>query len=119
MNFLLSRTSSFSESSSSAAQDAKATAQAARTAVETLRFDVERLLMITQAFWIILKDRHGYSDEDLERMVMDIDLQDGKLDGKVASDAPAVCPHCGKVLSKQRPLCLYCGKAVPRDLFAR
>jgi len=38
----------------------------ARTEVELLRMDVERLLIICETLWTILKEQHGGTDEDLE-----------------------------------------------------
>lgn len=103
----------------STASEAKAEAQRARTEQELLRADVERLLMITEALWAFVKKEHGYSDEDLQDVIAQIDLRDGGLDGRVAQDPPQNCPQCGRVLAKKRPFCIYCGSAVQLDPFAR
>jgi hypothetical protein len=94
-------------------------ARGARTEVELLRMDVERLLIISEALWTILKEQHGGTDEDLARRMAEIDLADGALDGKVAKEPPATCPHCKRTLHKRRPWCLYCGGQVLQDPFAR
>ena len=101
------------------AEEARQEARSARTRLELLQCDVERLLMITEALWTLLKQQHGYKDEDLSKLVSQIDQRDGKLDGKVAPSAPQVCPYCGKVLGKSRPFCYYCGKPVEVDPFQR
>ena len=75
--------------------------------------------MITEALWTFLKQQHGYKDEDLAKLVADIDLGDGKLDGRVATSAPRPCPYCGRVLGRNRPLCYYCGKPVEVEPFKR
>ena len=98
---------------------AQADARAARDATEALRADVERLLIITEALWTLLKEKHGYSDEELYRQVEEIDLRDGKLDGKVARSAPLKCPRCNRTLMGNRPACIYCGQEVQVSPFQR
>lgn len=91
----------------------------ARTEVELLRMDVERLLIISEALWRMLREKGGYTDEDLVNRMVEIDMRDGALDGKVAKGPPAQCPHCKRTLHKRRPWCLYCGGQVLQDPFAR
>ena len=82
--------------------------------IEVLKFYVERLSMITEALWTILKEKHGYSDEDLMKRIGEIDVRDGKLDGHASSGEPPSCPQCKRMhVAKHRPMCLYCGAAMP------
>ena len=90
-----------------------------RDTVRALQDDIERLLMITEALWQILKEQHGYTDDELMRRVTMIDLQDGKLDGKVAKAPPAECPKCGRMLNKRHSTCIYCGEPVVQSPFRR
>jgi hypothetical protein len=101
------------------ASNARADAREAKTETELMRHDIERLLMITEALWSFLKKEHGYTDEALMKVVNEIDLRDGRLDGKVAAKPPAACPSCGKINSNKRQFCMYCGNALPADLFGR
>ena len=101
------------------AQAASRAATDARTEIEALRVDVEKIFMITEALWNILKEKHEYSDDDLVRMVQDIDLRDGQLDGKVAKKPNPACPQCGRTLMGRHPICIYCGAVCHRDLFER
>jgi ribosomal protein S27AE len=80
--------------------------------IEELRKDNNRLLLITEALWRIVKERLECTDADLVNRIHDIDLEDGYLDGHKAPSPPRPCPHCGKILSKHKPRCIYCGKAV-------
>ena len=98
---------------------AAAQARKAQSDVELLKCDVERLLMVTEALWTILKEQHGYDDNELIRRVAEIDVRDGRLDGRLAKEAPAQCPHCGRPLIRKRPFCMYCGKPVAADPFQR
>lgn len=104
---------------SQSARNASSEARRASSKAEQVQFDVERLLMITEALWMILKEQHGYDDAELQRRVAQIDMRDGKLDGRVARTAAVKCPKCGKSLMKKRPRCIYCGHTAAPDLFAR
>jgi len=98
---------------------ASRTASEARTQNEAQQYDIEKLFMITEALWAILKQQHGYTDEQLGEMIQKIDMRDGKLDGKVAKRQNPSCPSCDRVLLGKHPVCLYCGTAVHRDPFER
>jgi len=84
-----------------------------RTQNEFIQCDVEKLFMLTEALWTILKEKHGCTDAELVQRVQEIDLRDGKLDGKVAKVNPD-CPKCSRKLMGKRPVCLYCGAEVAR-----
>jgi len=84
-----------------------------RTQNEFIQCDVKKLFMLTEALWTILKEKHGCTDAELVQRVQEIDLRDGKLDGKVAKVNPD-CPKCGRKLMGKRPVCLYCGAEVAR-----
>ncbi|MFC4994751.1 hypothetical protein [Rubritalea tangerina] len=103
-----------------AGQEASRAAAQVRTENEAIKFDVEKLFMITEALWEILKHQHGYTDEQLTQMIQDIDLRDGKLDGKVAKTSqPTACSGCGRTLIQRQAKCLYCGVAVTKQPFER
>ena len=105
--------------SSLTASSAKAAASSAKSAVESVSHEVERLLMITEALWDILKEKHGYSDDDLMRRVAEIDMKDGKLDGKVAKTGPASCPKCSRPMNRRHSACIYCGEQIVQHPFGR
>ncbi len=88
-----------------------------RSEIAAIRLDVEKLFMITEAFWIILKDRHGYTDEQLGDMIREIDLRSGSLDGRRLKQPNPDCPKCGRTLISRHSVCLYCGSVVARDPF--
>ncbi len=100
-------------------EGAWAAARDPKSEIEGLRFDVERLLLINEALWSILKEKTDLQDADLIRRIADIDLADGKLDGRKAKSPPRSCPHCQRVLAKHRPRCLFCGKPVEAAPFER
>jgi hypothetical protein len=103
-----------------AANSAESSARQARGEVEMLRDDIERLMMICEALWTVVKKEHGYAEDELVALITQIDLRDGQLDGRdKSSHGPRSCPKCGRALSKRRPVCMYCGTPVVQDPFAR
>lgn len=84
-----------------------------------LRADVEKLMMISEALWDILKEKHGYTDAELVRRVEQVDLKDGRLDGKVAKSPPKKCPSCNRTVIGRRSECLWCGQRLVSAPFAR
>ncbi|MFH0911348.1 MAG: hypothetical protein V1918_07600 [Planctomycetota bacterium] len=102
------------------ARSAQEASQKAQTEIREFRADIERLLMTTEALWEMLKEEHGYTDEDLIKRLAEIDLRDGKIDGKVArTEAPAKCPECGRALARRRPFCIFCGTPIVAMPFDR
>lgn len=102
-----------------AAAQGPSQARNVRTDLEFVRCDIERLLMIAEALWSILKEKHGYTDDELMNRITEIDRRDGKVDGRVAQSPPATCPRCNRTLERKRPFCLYCGQAIAWDPFER
>jgi len=117
--FYSTRMSPGSGGAMAAAAAAEGAVREPRTDAEIMQHDIERLLMITEALWNLLKKEHGYTDETLTQAITQIDLRDGKIDGRVGRDAPVPCPFCGKPNSARRPFCIYCGNAMPVSPFAR
>lgn len=91
----------------------------AREEARALKFEVERLLMITEALWSFLREEHGWTDDMLAERMREIDMRDGAEDGRVAASRPRHCPECGKVAGKKRPFCMWCGHPVEMDPFER
>jgi hypothetical protein len=102
-------------SASLEAVQARADAKQAQTSVDLMQHDIDRLLMITEALWLFMKTQHGYSDEDLVKVITEIDQRDSLSPKHV----PVTCPGCGRVNSGKRSVCIYCGKPIPMDPFAR
>lgn len=102
--------------------DRSARAKASQAKAESLYLEhqVERLLMITEALWEMLKEQHGYTDKELITRVQNIDLRDGVLDGKVAAKSKVdTCSSCRRKLSRRHTICIYCGTPVKRGVFER
>ena len=73
---------------------------------------LDKLGLICRAMWSFLQEATQLSEEALMDRVKEVDLTDGKLDGKVTK--PAVqCPNCGKVMSPRHHRCIWCGEDRP------
>lgn len=70
----------------------------------------EQLKLVTLALWSLLRDHSGLMEADLRKYVEQIDLLDGKRDGK-ASDAKGkvVCSGCDRTILNTATVCSYCG----------
>jgi hypothetical protein len=85
--------------------------EATESRVRDLERRLEKLALVCQALWSLVRDRQGVTDDDLARRVRELDLTDGRLDGRLA---PAItCGTCGRVTARRREKCLYCG--APRE----
>ena len=73
-----------------------------------LQAQVDRLLLITESMWFVLKDRLPLDDAALMDMTKQVDMRDGKLDGRVTT-APETCPVCNHTISVRTGQCFYCG----------
>lgn len=110
--------SGISRLGSTASGEASGRATQAGNQVMHLRREVDRLLMITEALWEIVRDREGLTDEQLIAKIDEIDMRDGAIDGQRAKEAPTDCSSCGRTLARRQPVCIYCGTdAENRDPF--
>lgn len=75
---------------------------------------IDTLALTCQAMWELIRERTTLSDEDIERRMQEIDLRDGKADGKM--NTPVFeCPDCGRNVSRRHFRCLYCGAEFERQ----
>lgn len=82
--------------------------QEASTDVRHLEERLDRLALVCEAMWALVRTRTDLTEEDLMDMVKQVDLLDGSLDGKAARTVK-VCSACGRAMSKKHSRCLYCG----------
>lgn len=71
---------------------------------------MDRLVLVCMAMWSLLKEKTGVTEEELLKRVQEIDLSDGRLDGKVRH-SPATCKSCARPMSPRHLKCIYCGAA--------
>lgn len=98
-------------------QDARRASQDAQLRSRQLEARCDRALLVCEALWTLLRDKMGVTEEELVDRVNQVDLSDGKLDGKVRR--PAVdCPKCRRKVARRFPRCVYCGAEVEKELFS-
>ena len=89
--------------------------QAAREA-EDAGDRLDRLTLITHAMWELMAERLGLSHESLLARIEEIDLRDGKKDGKL-SQTGVSCRACSRISHRRHSNCLYCGAALGKSIF--
>jgi len=90
---------------------------AVRASVSEVTARLDRTLLAFEALWTLLREKLGLSDLELVERINELDLSDGKLDGRLRK-TPVSCPGCGRTMSRKFPKCMYCGQAVVHDPFA-
>ena len=79
---------------------------------------IASLELACSALWELLKAKQGYMDEELVKLVEEVDARDGAADGRITPSPEEMCPRCGrKLLTKQRHHCAWCGVELPRRPF--
>lgn len=93
---------------------ADASSENLRGMISDLEERIERLSLICEGMWTLLRDRTEISEEDLKETVTRLDMEDGVLDGK-RGPKKTRCPDCDAVISNKFNRCLYCGYRMPAD----
>lgn len=86
--------------------------------VRELQAQVDKLEMIVEALWRQLKRHTELTDEDLIETISQIDLEDGKYDGKKETKSFIDCPGCQRRISKNHTKCFYCGEVLLTQPFS-
>jgi hypothetical protein len=97
-------------------EGAKADGAGRRAGTAELEACLDRTLLVCEAMWTLLRDKLGVTDKELVDRINEVDLSDGKLDGKVRK-TPVSCPKCGRTISRKFPQCMYCGQPIIHDPF--
>ena len=95
------------------ATDAANQAKLIQQELGRLQRQLKRQRVITQALWQILREKFTLSEEDLARLIAQIERLE-----KEKPQIAELCPHCGRSLQDDHTTCIYCGAEVARrDLF--
>lgn len=101
------------------AQHARDIAREGSVSSGKIRRNTERLYMVVQAMWELLKEKAGLTDADLDAKVRDIDMRDGRLDGQdLTQTAPMTCRQCGRTILSGQLQCAWCGTRAEGGAFA-
>ena len=92
------------------AQQARDIANESAMSAEKARMNSERLYMVVHAMWEVLSGNVGLTDADLDARIREIDMRDGRLDGKDATQTvPQTCRQCGRTILSGQSVCSWCG----------
>ena len=92
------------------AQHARDVARESAMSSDKTRKNTERLYLVVQAMWELLKDKAGLTDADLDTKVQEIDMRDGRLDGLDSTQTdPLKCSQCGRTILSGQAQCSWCG----------
>ena len=90
------------------AERGRSKAAEARREAQDVDARLDKLTLACMAMWELVKEKTGLTEEDLMERVRQIDLSDGRLDGKIQKQI-ARCPKCDHVMSARHQKCMYCG----------
>jgi hypothetical protein len=96
---------------SSKASGARSQAQTAQDQAEQLESRLEALMLANAAMWSLMRERLGVTDAELIEKMRQIDLLDGKADGKM-SPRVVECSACKRTMSTRFRRCVYCGTPI-------
>lgn len=85
--------------------------------VKFLENKINKLYLIVEALWLLIKEKHHFDDENLTELIVAIDMKDGRRDGKVAPTGPLICSQCGRANSRKHLYCIYCGAFIDTKPF--
>ena len=88
--------------------------QSVQDQIKMLDRKVEKMALINQAMWEILRERINGSDELILEKMHEIDLRDGVQDGKMTRSATK-CKSCGRAVNKTTRKCIYCEKEIANE----
>lgn len=94
-------------SASLEAGEASRSASQAKNELADIRRDLDRLSLACQAMWELLRESTSHTDEEIWAKIEEIDLRDGKQDGKISKQI-LICPACNRKVSSRHRRCLYC-----------
>jgi hypothetical protein len=95
------------------AAEAKRRVRSQADQVRDLEFSLHRMTLVSQALWELLRERYGLTEEELVAKIKEIDLRDGKLDGRLTPQR-TTCPQCQHTINTQNARCIYCGTTVEK-----
>jgi hypothetical protein len=72
----------------------------------------ERMSLVVKAMWELMKETTGLNDTDLQRKIIELDMQDGQKDGRIRKK-PLQCRKCGSGVSYRFKKCMICGEEYP------
>lgn len=98
--------------------DGAGQARRAISQTEALEAKCNRLAILCEAMWTLLRDHLNLTDEQLLDRINEVDLTDGRLDGRVERGSAITCHKCQRNVARKFAKCMYCGELLAHDPFA-
>jgi hypothetical protein len=92
--------------------EAQIDAKVALRSINELEEKVDRLSLLCHALFEELERTTGFSEAQLKEKMTQIDLRDGRSDGKYDPVLGSDCPDCGRKVKKTRSNCFWCGASL-------
>ena len=105
-----------SATAGSAKQLARSAGDRAHYGIMRLEAKIDALALVSQALIEILEKRGGVTQKELEAKIKDIDLRDGRLDGKLTG-GPIACQKCNRPGHTRQQVCMYCSTTLRGGTF--
>lgn len=85
--------------------------------LKVLEDRIDSLALVCQGMWELLSESVPDAEMVLANKIEEIDLRDGKLDGKM-NRVHKTCPRCDRPLHQRHLKCIYCGEGTyPEHVF--
>jgi len=108
----------FQSAQRSASTEAQHMRKRQRLELEGLEEEIAHLRLITESLWELVSEVTGLTTEQLVQRINEVDMDDGKLDGRKVHP-PVDCTGCHAKIAPGVSTCSYCGEpAPPRSPFA-
>ena len=82
--------------------------------IQLLSRKLAHLSLCCQAMWELIRDNTKLTEGDLAAKIDEVDLRDGRGDGKMGTRI-FKCPQCGHRTNSARATCLMCGAELPKQ----
>lgn len=74
---------------------------------------LDRLALHCQGMWEMLRERGQFTDEEIAAKILEVDLRDGRADGRFSQQV-MTCPTCKQKTNSKRTACVICGADLPK-----
>lgn len=79
--------------------------------VQRLESKIDGLALICQALLEVLQEKTNISDSEIEQKIKEIDIRDGREDGRMTGKV-SPCPKCSRPAHTRQRTCMYCGTEI-------
>lgn len=89
--------------------DSRQTGERLQFEAQRLEAKIDGLALICEALWELVRENTNLTNEDIHRKIEEIDLRDGRRDGRI-SGSVTECRKCHRQAHTRQVTCMYCGE---------